>query len=603
MRAKQSRQSVKRLAKSLVRTRLPIGDAEKHLLSVAEELWYRLDTPTSLGLSLCLKYGDILSILRHKVRPDDYLTSDEFFLDYQSISFLAKAPLSAVSPEERVAAAKEKFWAAEEDCRLTNARFRSQCAEGSNPRLAAILFAASRKIAHWLGSPPTAGEWATCCRFGPGSDDLTSGPAVSAYHKLSGLSATPDFADGALCLALDHPAWAAALVGGVETDRLTSLTCSLSPSNKVMFVPKTALIDRTIAVEPRMNIFAQLGLGTMLRRRLKRFAKLDLDDQQPNRFLAQLGSGSGSLATVDLVSASDTIAREFVRSMLPEPWYNALDWVRSKTGSLDGEVFWYEKFSSMGNGYTFELESMLFYALTLAVCETLSADLSAVRVFGDDIVCPVECLDLLEEVLTFCGFRFNKSKTYKSGLFRESCGADFFDATNVRPFFQKEIPTDVPALYRLANGIRRASFRSGAHMFCDRRFRPAWLRTVRRIPEPLRHCTAVGSLKNFGRQWLDIEVGDGGLLLNQDESLSTAFTRFNRDAQRGWFVGNVLSKPFTYDEVNLLPDFVLAFGLYSIRDGSPPLDTPRTITGRGRRGYYLTDRVQTLSFVDLGPWA
>jgi len=548
----------------------------------------------------------LLSVLQHSINPNDYTSAELFGLDYQAVSFLKKCPLSVVTSDEKEAAATRKFWEAEEDCRATNARFRSRYSGGiGSPLVEAVLHGAQRKIFNWIGEGPNPHEWALRCRFGPGADDKTSGAKVGAYHKLSALSATAEFADCAVSLALDHPPWARYLAGfdiEVSDGSVSEISCSIQPGNIVLFVLKTAMIFRTIAKEPRDNVFAQLGLGAILRDCLRTRAKLDLNTQRPNQDLAYDASLKGHLATIDLISASGTIAREFVRDLLPEGWFNALDICRSRMGYLNGSWFNYEQFSSMGNGYTFELESLIFYALVSATCEHLGIVNYYSRVFGDDIVCPVEAVASLEEVLRYCGFRVNPEKSFSSGVFRESCGADFFDGTNVRPHFCKEVPTDATSLYNLANGIRRASYRLGRGHYCDRRFRPAWLRTVRRIPEPLRSLYTPSLVTE--RVWgPDIEAGDGGLALNPDEFLSTAFARFNREYQAGFYFGTALPVPWKGRVDDKTPSLTLLYALYRCKDGSLPEGTaPGVVTGRSSLGRRLTVRAYTLTLADYGLW-
>jgi hypothetical protein len=165
--------------------------------------------------------------------------------------------------------------------------------------------------------------------------------------------------------------------------------------------------------------------------------------------LAQIGSNDGSLATIDLSSASDTVAREVVRFLMPESWYERLDLCRSKVGELDGKWLRYEKFSSMGNGFTFELETLIFWGLAIACVRSCGLETDKVRVYGDDIIVPVDAYDFLVEVLSYCGFTTNSSKSYKSGAFRESCGKDYFNGHEVRPFFQKEYLNGVETLFPL----------------------------------------------------------------------------------------------------------------------------------------------------------
>lgn len=406
---------------------------------------------------------------------------------------------------------------------------------------------------------------------------------------------------------------ASGLSQSTETVGLTSggngLTLNV-PGNRVTFVPKTALVDRVIAIEPRMNIFAQLGLGALMRSRLKR-AGLDLDDQGPNQVLAHKGSVDGTVATIDLSMASDTIARELVRELIPEPWYNAMDWVRSKTGRLVENgietTVRYEKFSSMGNGYTFELESLIFWALALGVCEHLNLShekKALVRAFGDDITVPVEAVELLRESLTFCGFRMNPEKSFSSGVFRESCGADFFNGVNVRPYFQKEFCNDVQGLYRLANGIRRVAYRRNAGCGCDRKLRPVWVHIIQRIPDSLRdlkipfHAVSVPR----GAVWRDVESGDGGLAVNHDEALSSRWVSFNRDYQRGWTFAQLQAGSVRENAES--EGLLHLFALYSCRNGVGDLvkQTDSLITQRGKSRLQLNSGAYCPSWIDLGPW-
>jgi hypothetical protein len=596
--------SVRDLAKGF---RVQQVDAEKHLLSVAQELWYRLDTPTSLGLYLCAKYGDILSILKHEVDPKGYTSSESFYLDHQAVGFLKKCPLSAVALPERESSAIDKFRLAESMCRETNIRFRSRMKGllASSP-VESVLFRAQQKIFSWIGEGPNPHAWASRCRFGPGSDDLTKGHRVGAYHKLSALSATADFADGALALALDHPAWSRSLLGidpFESPEGFDSFQSNVTSGNEVVFVPKNALTERSIAVEPRMNVYAQLGLGDLLRTSLRNRAGLDLNTQDLNQDLAYDASVHGHLATIDLSMASDTMSIEVVRDLLPIKWFNALDWCRSKKGFFSWTSSWeiYEKFSSMGNGYTFELETMLFLALARACNDHLGIVNHYTRVYGDDIICPVEAVALLEEVLVYCGFKVNTTKSFSSGCFRESCGADFFDGTNVRPHFCKEVPTDAKSLFNLANGIRRAGHRLGHGKFCDRRFRPAWLRTVHRIPRPLRelYTQPVVSARVWG---ISFDAGDGGLVLNPDEFLASSLTRFCREWNEGFYFGTLVDRAWHEREDLTTPSTLYAYALYRCKDGFPPDLKPGIVSGRGSVGVRLNLRAYTRRVEDLGPW-
>jgi hypothetical protein len=591
-------------------------------------MWEQIDTPLSLGLWLLVKNEQVVDALRVDFDPSRYLESQWKLArdDYQAISFLRKFPF-VLEGIDRISAAKEKFLEAEELCRLTNRRFLSTSHRGINPRVEPIIMLARRKIGGWLGNL-NGKSWALRCRFGPGVDARNKGARVSAYYKLSCPSVTPEFQEGALALIRSHPAWERILLGFpseassredyLQIDGTTTIQeirkrvsqkVEVVPGNRVTFVPKTALIDRCIAIEPGMNIFAQLGLGALLRSRLKSRAGLDLNTQVPNQLLAQLGSSFGEIATIDLSSASDTVSTELVRELLPEQWFKAMDWCRSRRGVLqqgsqDIEIT-YEKFSSMGNGFTFELESMIFYALALSCAEHLklnTSDILNVRAYGDDITVPVGCVNLLEEVLSFCGFIVNPRKSFSTGVFRESCGADFFDGKNVRPYFLKEFCGTAQSLFRLANGIRRAAYRRNLGFGCDRKLRPVWVHVVDRIPNSLRDLR-VPYRSIGGIPWADIESGDGGLAVNHDEALSSPYVRFNTDYMAGWLYAELQACPVVKRVSAEYWDEFYLYSLYASRDGtSSDSTTYDLVVGRGESRRRLNSGAFAPDWLTMGQW-
>jgi len=205
--------------------------------------------------------------------------------------------------------------------------------------------------------------------------------------------------------------------------------------------------------------------------------------------MARLSSLSGKLATVDLSAASDTISYELVKLLLPFDWFCLLASLRSPETWIDGKWVELEKFSSMGNGYTFELETLIFWALARAVADAMcmNSDLSSVRAYGDDLFVPTECVPLLKLVFSYCGFTVNASKTFDdSSQFRESCGQDFLYGHNVRPFFLKEVPNEVHQWFSLANGIRRLGVANPHDDIWDPRFLRAWLECLSNIPSRFR---------------------------------------------------------------------------------------------------------------------
>jgi hypothetical protein len=221
--------------------------------------------------------------------------------------------------------------------------------------------------------------------------------------------------------------------------------------NSVAFVPKTWKTHRTIAMEPTHSLPFQLGIDAFIKRRLKKVWRIDLSTQGRNQEFARIGSLDGSIATIDLEMASDTLSEECVALAVPPEWFRLLSAFRSlryKVGSKEGR---YAKFSSMGNGYTFALETLIF----AAACRAVGAPLGSFTVYGDDIAIRTEYVDDLLKLLKYLGFRVNLEKSFYDPLtqFRESCGCDWLSGRLVTPVYWRE-PVSTPAdLCHLLNGL------------------------------------------------------------------------------------------------------------------------------------------------------
>jgi hypothetical protein len=246
------------------------------------------------------------------------------------------------------------------------------------------------------------------------------------------------------------PLWKSG-VGLSDSNLETGLT--VVPGNKVITVPKNRKTDRCIAIEPDMNIYVQKGFGSVLRRRLLSWS-IDLNDQRPNQVAAYIGSSNGSLATIDLSMASDTISRSVVEALLPPLWVTALEQCRSTHGFFEDKLVCYQKFSSMGNGFTFELESLIFASLARAVYRYLKIE-GRPLVYGDDIVVATQAVDLLLDVLSLCGFTVNPDKSYWEGPFRESCGKHYYEEVDVTPFYVRRPMQDIADVLLNHNNLVR----------------------------------------------------------------------------------------------------------------------------------------------------
>lgn len=423
------------------------------VFELAREIFKELGSPLALRCEAMIEKGELVDLMQIKIDPRKYSSPDEYLIDAQVVSLLRKleCKIPGLDPKKEALA---KFLEAEDQCSQANVRIRaSRSSSFEGPCFSDVFHVAREFVISVIGLEPNPEEWLSRSRFGPGSTTANSGVAITEYDKLL---TTPDSTHEvewvARAVIASSPCWTESR----EADPSGHLL-GLVPGNEYFSVPKNAQTERPCCKEPTMNAFLQAGLGGIIRKRLKKVG-IDLDDQMPNQRLAYSGSLFDDLATIDLSSASDTMCRELVQDLLPPLWYRYLDLVRSKVGYVDGKYHHYAKFSSMGNGFTFELESLIFASLCVGVAARHGVDLFPrlnFCVYGDDIIVPSVVAPTLIEALSFAGFLPNVNKTFVSGPFRESCGKDYYRGELVRPLFLTKVPTDVGDVFAMANGFTK----------------------------------------------------------------------------------------------------------------------------------------------------
>jgi len=241
----------------------------------------------------------------------------------------------------------------------------------------------------------------------------------------------------------------------------------------VLTVLKNARTDRTIGAEPGINCFFQLGIGNMIRKRLLDHG-IDLRDQRRNGLLAYYGARANNVVTVDFTDASGLICRRLVEEVTPQDWFAAMDAARSRFSRLpSGEWEFNEKFSSMGNGFTFPLQTLIFLSVALVACDEVSCTSEYVSVYGDDVILPRPAYSRFMEICSFLGFKLNADKSFASGYFRESCGEHYFHAVDCKPVYLKARFGDTSDIFKFANSVRRFAYRNQSYG-CDKRFRRLW---------------------------------------------------------------------------------------------------------------------------------
>lgn len=387
--------------------------------------------------SLCLYDPDVL----------DLPATDQSIL-YQCLAFFRKR-VDIDLGLDREAAALAKFRGAEDSCKLVNHKFRlwSQGRFVFDPEVERVLHASQLKISKVLTGEGLAAP--TICeirsRFGPGATTQVPKRTACLVSKLAQAPAC------STNLA-DHVHHVLPYVRLNEGSAVEEVDVEIHAS-RIAFVPKNAKTERAICTEPTLNGMFQLGIGDELARRLRVGAGIDIRDQSRNQRAALYGSISGGLATLDLSSASDTVAKLLVQHLLPSDWYDLLWMFRSAEADVAGERIVQQKISSMGNGFTFPLETLIFWAISESVVDIYRPH-GRVLVYGDDIVVPTEAAVPLMRVLGELGFQPNPSKSFWTGRFRESCGKDYVDGIDVRPVFVEDALTGAD-VFRLRNFFYR----------------------------------------------------------------------------------------------------------------------------------------------------
>jgi len=443
-----------------------------------QRLCVEIDTPRSLLVWLLIEYKEWSQIVDLNIDSSVYEDHSNFADDYLVTEILKKSPNLPLGIDRR-GRALESFINSELKCWFTNMRFDEEEKPEWVPRF-------ERNLDLILGpcNSRALQKIEERSRFGPGASTGVRGVG----------SASSDKFDKPLHMTADLYPFFRSIIGDLWWEHQTSCK-EIVPGNKFTTVPKNAKTDRGICVEPTLNMYVQLGLGSYLRSRLKRFG-IDLNTQLRNQELAARAYDDG-LATIDLSQASDSLAWGLVLHFVPERWMELLFLLRSKSTTLpDGEVIDLGKLSSMGNGFTFELESLIFFALVKTIVPQHLLD--DCTVYGDDIIVPKAHADSVIDALNYLGFSVNGSKSFLAGNFFESCGADYFRGVNVRPFYLRGRKDHIPYALQIANSLRKYANRRGGREYCDSRWKPIWLSLLRKVPKTWRDCRVPDSFGDCG---------------------------------------------------------------------------------------------------------
>lgn len=399
----------------------------------------------------------------------EHVGDQSFLVRRQFVALVKKheisPKLSGMDPE---GTAVSSFHRAEWRCYRVNQKFRA-LRRVRDPH-SGFMDVAAKYIERTIGLAPDLKQIYSLCDFGGGASVGVHGDATNIGRKLlsEAWSCTPTALPYAREALWHNPQ--IALLFARECSGSTpfydnyedfasfvdSKVGDLSKAvqyNKLSFVPKTAKTHRVIAVEPLLNGFVQKGVDAFLCDRLLRRG-IDIHDQSRNQELARRGSlqQRDPYVTLDLSAASDTISIEVARRLLPPEWFVFLNAIRSPSYELNGKVSRYHKFCSMGNGFCFPLETLIFAAICHAAYRQCYQTPDFL-VYGDDIIVRQNVALLVYEMLKWCGFKLNTDKSFFFGPFRESCGADWLQGRDITPVYMREPIRDLASLINFHNSL------------------------------------------------------------------------------------------------------------------------------------------------------
>jgi len=425
----------------------------ERLLAISEEVESNLTHELTHDESCHTEYGGMQS----------FLAASQFVALVSKYQF-SRAETPSFDPDAK---AIENFLAAERRNKRLNTIFLAHLRRGTE-RHWSVSYVRD-VFCRVLGKTPFYERIYDRCDFSGGASVLTNGSNTCLPMKLGGLGrisgSIEAFAHFKLALWRNshyRELYCEARNGFVCYDRdvfdrtLDSLF-EEADYNILCVVPKKAKSGRTIAKEPEVQNFLQKGADLEMRDLLRECLNIDLSTQEVNQIMALEGSVQtmDPYVTLDVKGASNSVLTEAIRSVTPPRWFKFLDQLRSHHYRLQGttENIPYEMLCSMGNGFCFPLETLLFAAICIAACRHCGVP-SDFRCYGDDIVVRQSVALVVIEALNAFGFQVNRDKTHVFGPFRESCGANWYNGQDVTPGYYKDRVMDRTGLYALHNTLR-----------------------------------------------------------------------------------------------------------------------------------------------------
>lgn len=310
------------------------------------------------------------------------------------------------------------------------------------------------------------------------------------------------------------------------------------PPYRNVDVLEATLVDKTwkslrmIMPNTTIGTLYSSGLGRVVEGKLRTFG-YDIRHLQPvHGELAKFGSITGSLVTADQSLASDNITETLIDRLFPRKWAQAFKLGRIEEMALYGRRFKTPTFMTMGIGFTFPLQTLVFLAILLAIRDYCELDeQTVVSVFGDDLIYDVRMHEIVSTVFPSLGLLINADKTFADGFFRESCGQDYFRGIDVRPFHLGRV------LYRNAGKRRVEAYLYTAFNGVARRWQPYEVPSVTNF--------IIGEIRRIkGEEVLLVPLDypdTAGCKLSPSDSYILGIERKIRKNNAGWYSFRFLS--------------------------------------------------------------
>jgi hypothetical protein len=206
----------------------------------------------------------------------------------------------------------------------------------------------------------------------------------------------------------------------------------------IVAVPKSYKASRIIAMEDTYRLAFCKRVEEFFRKqdRQKHIGdiRLNLEDQTINQKLAQDGSESGDLATLDASHASDLISVSLFKHIFPRRYVNLILPYLATHYVVNKKKYRKEMLSTSGHTLTFRHESIVYLA-TGVVASRIGRlfrgedDNGAFAwAYGDDTIVESKDAQLTMECFERIGLIINESKSFCAPVpgYRESCGEEYY---------------------------------------------------------------------------------------------------------------------------------------------------------------------------------